>query len=457
MKEYDVLVVGAGAGTHVVFSALARGLRVALVERKFFGGTCLNVGCVPSKMLIAPADRVMEIEESGRLGIRARTEGVDFPWLMDRMRERVRQGSGNLLGMLRQEKGLDIYEGEGRFVGDMTVEVDGERAKGRRVFIASGARPLVPPVEGMEKVKFLDNESVLGLRERPESLIIIGGGFVAVEYAHFFAAVGTKVTLIGRNARLVPGEEPEISDLLLRRLAERMEVRTGTEALSVGSEAGGVAVVARDVKSGEEAEHRATHLMVAAGRRSNADRLDVARTGVETDGRGFVKVNEYLETGRQNIWCLGDANGRHMFTHTAYKEAEVAWHNAENPGDKRPMDYSAAPHAVYTRPQIASVGLTEAEARKGRRVLVGLAKYSDSPKGKAMREEDGFVKAIADQKDRKILGCHIVGPYAPILIQEVVDLMARGGTTDDLLDAMHTHQALPEVVESAFENLKEAD
>ncbi len=455
MKQYDVVVIGSGAGTIIVDEALAKGLKVALIDRGPIGGTCLNLGCVPSKMLIYPADRIVEIQEAKKLGIVAEIKSVDFASIVERMRKsRMESQTYIRKGMTESEK-LNFYEREAHFVEDYTLEIDREKIKGKKIFIASGSRPVIPPIKGLDSVDYLTNENALELTQRPDSLLIIGGGYVAVEFAHFFAAMGTKVTIVEMLSRIAQSEEPEISELLEKEMKRRMDIYTNTQVEEVKKDVKGIIAVAKDKATGKQMEFPAQRIMVAVGRRSNADLLKVENTGVELDKRNFIKVDEYLETTKKDIFAVGDADGQQMFTHVANREAAVAWHNATH--KKRiPMDYSAAPHAVYAHPQIASVGLTEENAKKDYHILVGRAKYSDTAKGEAMMEEEGFAKAIVDAHSGSILGFHIIGPYAPELIQEVINAMATGGGVHSINDGMHIHPATTELIVRAFDNLEAA-
>jgi mycothione reductase len=454
MKKYDVIVIGSGCGTNIVDEALAHGLSVALVDKGPLGGTCANLGCIPSKMLIFAADRITEIQEAKKLGIEAEIRNIDFNFIMERMRKTVREEQERMRRELSHVENLDFYEGQGHFVDDYTIEVTGKKIKGDKIFIASGSRPLIPPIKGLETVDYLTNETVLQLKERPDTLIIIGGGYIAVEYGHFFAAMGTRVTILEMVDRLVLSEEPEISEILKKELSRRMDVYTGVQAEAVKSNGHDVTVVVNDLRGGVKKEFTAQRILVAVGRRSNADLLKVENTGVEVDKRGFIKIDEYLETTKKNIFAVGDANGQQMFTHVANVEASLAADNAVH-GGKIKMDYSAAPHAVYSHPQIASVGMTEEAAKKAHKVLVGKAKYSDVAQGEAMMEKNGFAKAIVEADTRKILGFHIIGPYAPILIQEVINAMASGGGIDQIQTGMHIHPTITELIPHVLSNLKD--
>ncbi|MBI4288223.1 MAG: dihydrolipoyl dehydrogenase [Chloroflexi bacterium] len=455
MKTYDIIVIGSGGGAIISDEAVSQGLKVALVDKGPLGGTCLNVGCIPSKMLIYPADRILEIQEARKLGIEAEIRSIDFHSIMERMRQGRQEEKDQIRQGIKEQQNLDYYEAEGHFVGDYTLEVSGERIKGEKVFIASGTRPLMPRIKGLDEVQYLTNETVLELRERPDSLIIIGGGYIAVEFGHFFAAMGTRVTILEMADRLVASEEPEISHLLHTELSKRMQVQTGSQVEEVKERQGGVTAVARNVNTGNKAEFVAQKILVAVGRRPNADVLKFENTGVETDRQGFIKVNEYLQTSKKNIYAIGDANGQYMFRHMANEEALLVVQNVFYGGDLK-IDYSAVPHAIFSHPQIASVGLTEEAARKKYDVLVGRTKYSDVAKGQAMMETEGFAKAVVEKGTDRILGFHIVGPYAPELIQEAVNAMASGGHIREINQGIHTHPALSELIPVTLNSLEEA-
>jgi len=375
------------------------------------------------------------------------------------MRRAVKKSHDHMKKSVEMADEFDYYDGEANFIGDYTLEVKGQTIKGKTIFIVSGARPLIPPIKGVESIEYLTNESALQLTERPESMIIVGGGYIAAEFAHFFEAMGTQVAIVQRNKRLVPDEEPEISELLKTVLSHRMKVLTGTEAVEVRQTGKVVTVTAKERDSGKQIELTAHSLLIAAGRKSNADVLMVQNTGVKTDERGYIIVDDFLETTKKDIWAFGDAIGKKMFRHSANHEAELVWHNAIH-GKKSRMNYLTVPHAVFSYPEIASVGLTEEQAIKlmgKHEVLVGKAMYTDVARGEAMMETEGFTKAVVHPKSGKILGYHIIGPQASVLIQEVVNAMAADGNLWSVAKGMHIHPALSEVVLKAFARLEETD
>ncbi|MFC1875222.1 dihydrolipoyl dehydrogenase [Chloroflexota bacterium] len=455
MKNYDVIVIGSGAGAIISDEAAGQGLKTALIDKgPLLGGTCLNWGCIPSKMLIYTADRIVEIKEGGKLGIQAEIKNINFHSIMERMRKSRQENQIHIREGLRQFKNLDFYEGEGYFVDNYILEVNGEKLKGERIFIASGARPSIPPIKGLENVDYLTNESILELQERPDSLIIVGGGYIAVEFGHFFTAMGTEVTILEMADRLILSEEPEISDLLKSELSKRMGVYTNALVEEVKESEHGVMVVTKDPNTGQQREFAAKKIMMAVGRKPNADILKVENSGVGTEKNGFINVNEYLETTQKDIFAIGDANGQQMFRHMANREAEIVTQNAFY-GTKIKVDYSTVPHAVYSHPQIASVGLTEEQAREHNNILSGRTNYFDTAKGEAMMEKEGFTKAIVEKGSNKILGFHIIGPYAPELIQEVVNAMTSGGGMEELSQGIHIHPALSEIIQYTLSSLGE--
>jgi len=456
MRSYDVIVIGSGCGALISDEAASQGLKVALIDKgPLIGGTCLNWGCIPSKMLIYTADRIVEIEEAKKLGIEAEIKNIDFHSVMERMRKSRQESQIHIREGVRESKNLDFYEGEGHFVGDYTLNVNGEKLKGEKIFIASGSRPFIPPIKGLENIDYLTNESVLELVERPDSLIIIGGGYIAVEFGHFFAAIGTKVTILEMADRLVLSEEPEISELLKKELRKRMEVHTDAQAEEVKRDNSSASVVVTNRTTGKRKEFNGQRIMIAVGRRSNADLLKVENTGVELDSRGFIKVNEYMETSKKNIYAVGDANGQQMFTHMANREAAIVAQNVFY-DTKSKVDYTAVPHAVYSHPQIASVGMTEENARRNHEIIVGRTKYFDVAKGEAMMEKVGFAKAIVEKGSDRILGFHIIGPYAPVLIQEVVNAMTSSGHIEEINQGIHIHPALSELIPTTINSLGES-
>jgi len=457
MEKYDVIVIGSGVGMNIIDEAVNHDMKVALVDKGPLGGTCPNLGCIPSKVLITVADRIVEIQESKKLGVTADIVDINFRAIMNRMRKGVRERQSYMKKGLSQSGNPAYYQGECHFVRDYVIKVGDAEIQGDKFFIACGTRPAIPPIKGLEKVKYLTNETVLKLKEMPEKIVIIGGGYIGVEYAHFFSAMGSRVTLLEMTDRLIAGEEPAIADLLKAKLSRRMQVMTGVSIESVRQNNRSISVSTVVKSKGRDRKIKLTsqHLMIATGRKSNADTLKLENTGIDVDDKDFIKVDKYFETTKKNIYAVGDISGKYMFTHVGNREASIAAENLIN-GEQLEINYHACPHAIYSYPQIASVGMTEKQAKgAGYTLLVGTTAYMDVAKGEALMESDGFVKIILNKDTADILGCHIIGPYAPILIQEVVNAMTTGGQTDELINGIHIHPAMPEVIQASLSHLEE--
>lgn len=459
MDRFDLIVIGSGAGTHIASEATKNDLSVALIDHGPIGGTCLNNGCVPSKMLIYPADVIRTLHDAEAVGVDGNITGVDFQKIMGLMRSTVLSSRLKLVAAIESKKGIALYRDTAEFVGDRTLKSGDRILTAPRIVIASGARPLIPPIPGLKEAGYLDNVSLLELMEPPKSLIVIGAGYIGCEYSHFFSAIGTEVTLLGRSPRVLDNEDPEICRIVRGVLSKYVKLHTSYEAVNVRVEGKKKVVSARNQIDNKIYNFEADEILVAAGRRPNSDILKPEKTGVETDEHGWIKVNDYLETTKQGIWAIGDAIGKYMFRHTANYEAEVVAHNLfiiKNKDEKAKADYHAVPHAVFTHPLVAGVGIKEAQAMaSGYKILVGRAKYTDVAKGIAMAEENGFVKVIVQEETGRILGCSIVGSEADALIQQIAYLM----NTDyqdmmPLINSQVIHPTLNEVIIKAFSELE---
>lgn len=439
MKRYDLVVVGSGAGLVVLETALAQGLSCALVERSKFGGTCLTRGCIPSKMLVFPADLIRETQQSDRIGLKYPSPEVDWSKISDRMWQKINY-SRQIQDGMKSVNNLDVYVGTGRFTGTHAMEVldqDGKHFaefQAVRFVLAPGARTFIPPIKGIEEADCLTTESFFGEKypKTPwKSLIIVGGGAIGAEFAHIFSAFGTKVTVVEMKSRILATEEEEISLFVQEQYKSLgIEVMTHHQAISVDISSEGKVLVLEDSFSGDRRSIQAEEILIASGLKSNADTLQLEKAGVAVDARGWIETDDYLETSANHIFAIGDVNGLYQFRHKANYEAEILVKNLF--GSKRvAANYSSVPWAVFTWPQVAHVGLTEREAQnRGFKVWVGRNHYSDVAAGSAMGYDsesfdNGFVKIVVNE-DKKILGAHIVGPHAAILVQPFVYLMNSG-------------------------------
>jgi len=460
MKKYDIIAFGTGSAMNIVSEAfsLNPNYRVAVIENENVGGICLTRGCIPSKMLLYPAEVIHETKRLGIFGIDAKIKKINFNQIITRVRESIMHESKTIEANLKAFPKIDLYQTTGEFVDDYTVKVGDEVIKGDKILLCIGSRPLIPPIKGLKEVGYITNKDILNLKSQPKSLAIIGGGYIAAEFGFFFNMMGTKVTIIEMLPRMVSTEEPEISELLKRDFEKQgITVMTNHKAVEVTKKNGKKIIVAENTQTGDTVEVAADEILVAAGRKSNADITKVEKTGVKTDKNGWIIVNDYFETTKPNIWACGDALGRYMFKHVANYESQLVFYNAFL-GKKVKPDYHAVPHAIFTYPEIASVGMKQEEAMKNHDILIGYYPYEQTAKGEAMALKDYFVKVIVEKETYKILGAHIIGPHASILMQEIINLMyTREQTAIPIFEGMHIHPALSEVVERAFFSLQEPE
>ena len=443
MKHYDVIVIGTGAANIITDAALKQGLSIAVIERDRFGGTCLNRGCIPTKIMVTAANVVREISEAGRIGVYADNVRMDWEVVTRRLWRKINENDA-IKQYYAAFPNVDVYEGTASFAGPKTVHIalnDGGAADltGDRIFIGVGARTNIPDLPGLEEAGYITSETLFGSKypQQPyKSLVIIGGGPIGCEFAHVFSAAGTDVTIVQRNVRLLPKEDEDISAFILEQLTSHgVRVLLNKTTVSVSCRDGKKQLVIQDKASGEYTTVVADEILVAPGIRPMTDLLHVEKASVRTDERGFILTNEFLETSAEGIWAIGDVNGQAPFRHKANHEAEILAHNLFShipPEQWRWVHYDIVPAVTFTYPEAAHVGLTEREARnKGYEVEVAVNHYSASAKGYAMglepgARDDGFIKLIIDAKTKYVLGAHIIGHEASILIQPFVNQLTCG-------------------------------
>ena len=453
MPNFDLIVIGSGSGLEISSEAAEMGLSVAVVENGPFGGTCLNRGCIPSKMLIHCADVMETIQRSEIFGIKAKVESVDWKAIIRRVYDEIDADAQSIEDGNRESPNISVYKGAGRFVGEKTLEVNGERISAETVLIAAGTRPSIPDIPGLQEVPHITSDEALRLSEQPKRLAIIGGGYIAAEMAHFFGALGTEVTIIHRRPLLLREEDQQVAKRFTEVFQRKFKMLLSAETTRVSQNNAGINLDV-SVNGGVE-KVTADTLLFATGRIPNTDLLDVQATGVEFDQRGFIETDEYLKTGVPGIWALGDIVGEYLLKHSANLEAAYAANNMFNPDDKVPVDYHAMPHAIFSSPQVAGVGVTEEEAKEQELDYTSATyDYFDTAYGSSIDDRDGFVKVLAHPHTREILGCHIIGSEASILIQEAVNAMRARLSVDFLTQSIYVHPALPEVVQRAFGSLQ---
>jgi len=459
MKTYDLVIIGTGSAMNIVEPYLNRypKARIAVIDKDPPGGICLNKGCVPSKLLVYPAELVRMLDDARQLGIEIELRRVDFEKIMARMRETVARDVADIQKGIESSENIDYYPTVAQFTGPGRLLAGGNELTGGTIVLGLGSRPYIPPIKGLDRVGCHTSDSILNLQTRPDRMAIIGGGYIAAEYGHFFAAMGSRVIILGRNSRFLPQEEPEISDLARRELSRHMQIKTGCEVIAVAAaRGGGKQLRYRDQSSGRESRLEVDEVLLAAGRASNSDLLHPKLGDVQTDEKGWIVVDPHLRTSAPNVWALGDAIGKHPFKHVANYQSKILYYNAVMKRKIR-TDYHAVPHAVFCYPEVAAVGLTEKAALAAYgpdRLWIGFHRYRDTTKGDAMAVGEFFVKTIVERESGRILGAHIIGPQASVLIQEVVTLMySESPTLLPITAGMHIHPSLSEVVERAFLSL----
>jgi len=459
MKEYDVVAIGSGSAMNIVSAMMQSNpsLSVAVIDKYEPGGICLTRGCIPSKILLYPAELVRTMERAPAFGIDVEIKGVNFTSVMKRMRgliddeiESIRQG-------LTQSPNIDYYRSVAEFVGAYKLKVGPETITSKMILLCTGSKPIIPPISGLQDVGYHTSDTILHETRLPQSIVIVGGGYIAAEYGHFLSAMGSRVTVVGRNPQFLPQEEPEVSALAKQELGKHMTILTNYEVLEAGMiSEGKKSLTAVHRGTGERKTIPADEILIASGRGPNSDILHPERGGINTDEKGWIAVDDYLESSQPNVWALGDANGKHLFKHAANYESTIVYYNAVL---KRRVkaDYHAVPHAVFTDPEIASVGLKQKEAAEkygNDGILIGFERFEDTAKGEAMALKDHFVKVVLAKESLRILGAHIIGPHASVLIQEIINLMyTPDQTAQPMLATMHIHPALSEVVQRAFQSV----
>jgi mercury(II) reductase len=445
METYDLAVIGAGSGGDgVARPAAARGLRVALIERDKLGGECLNYGCDPTKTLYRSAEVASLARRGHEFGVRTGPVEIDFAQVMARTRAVIAEIRGDdPFGGLRSA-GIDLYQSEARFRSPNELHVGGQVIQAEKIVIAAGTSPSVPEMEGLEDTGYLTNRSILDLAELPKQFLVLGGGAVACEFAQIFARLGANVTVVERGPRLIGTEDEEISRALAVILQEEgIRVLADTDGVKVKREDGRLALVAEG--QGGQVELPFDQLLVATGRRPNVDALDLDAAGVRANDKG-IEVNDELRTAVPHIWASGDVVGHYMFTHIASYHADLVFANAVE-GRQERLDYSVVPWVIFTDPEVAHVGLTEAEARdEGYDVVVGRIEFKDLVRAITAGETRGLGKIVADKKTGRILGANYICHNAGEIIHEIAVAMTAGMHARELGRTIHAYPTMAEGV-----------
>jgi mycothione reductase len=455
VRHHDLVVIGSGSGNSFLDARFDH-LDVALVEHGTFGGTCLNVGCIPTKMLVHPADVARAIGRAHRLGIDATLDKVRWTDIRDRVFGRIDPiSAGGRDYRAKRCRNITLYEGHARFTGPRRLQVECPEGRvtlsAERVVVAAGSRPVVPAVVAESDVPFHTSDTVMRIDALPEHLVILGSGYIAAEFAHVFSALGAAVSVVGRSAPMLRGQDETVAERFTALARERWDVHLGSEPVAVRGDDGEVVL---DLADGTVV--RGDLLLVATGRRPNGDLLDLPAAGIPTHPDGRVVVDEFQRSPAEGVFALGDVSSAFQLKHVANHESKVVAHNLVHPEAPRRADHRFVPSAVFTEPQIASVGRTEQQCRAdGLDYAVKVQAYGDVAYGWALEDDTGFCKILAERGSGRLLGAHLMGPEASIVVQPLIQAMSFGlGAREMATGQYWIHPALPEVVENALLGLR---
>ena len=455
MKKFDLITIGSGGGAKISSPAASMGLKVAAIEKDRLGGTCLNRGCIPSKMLIHPADVAIEIKEAFRFDIHNNPQlNVNFAKLVGRISQTVDADSDKIESSYKNHPNISFFRGKAKFAENKVIEINNERITADKIFIAAGTRPAIPDIPGLAGTPFMTSTEALRNTTLPSSMIIIGGGYIGCEIGHAYGAFGTKTIFLVRS-KLLRAQDAEIAAEFQKVFSHYHDVRLG--AVPTRVEYSNNTFSVHYTQDEKNTSVSAQALLIATGVTSNADTLDLSNTDIELQPNNFIKVNEYLETNAAGVFALGESIGRYFFRHSVNFEGEYLFGYCYGGKPRGPIHYPPMPHAVFTHPQVAGVGYSEEELKaRGIDYVVGLNPYKSSAMGMALLSDYGFCKILVERKSRRILGGHIIGPQASNMIHMIIAYMNMNATLDDMLGTIYIHPALPEIIRNAARKAKSA-
>ncbi|ANL74874.1 mercuric reductase protein (plasmid) [Rhizobium phaseoli] len=451
MKSFDAIVIGAGqAGPFLAARMVEKGMKVALIERKFLGGTCVNAGCMPTKTLVASARAAHVARSAAAYGVNI--EGaiaVDMKVVRARAETVTMNARNGLIGWFAGMDGMSVIYGHAHFEGPKTVSVNGETLTAPRIFLNVGARPVIPDLPGIDDIDYLTSTSIIHLDTLPRHLAVIGGSYIGLEFAQMYRRFGAEVSVIEHGPKLASREDEDISDAIAEILrSEGIDVHTDAGNIALAVNGNGVSVTAG------AATIDASHVLIATGRKPNTDDLGLDAAGVATDKRGYITVDDKLATNVEGIFALGDCNGRGAFTHTSYNDFEIAAANLLD-GDDRKVSSRIPAYALYIDPPLGRVGMTEKQAREtGRKIMVSSRPMSRVGRANERGETKGFMKVIADAETKEILGAAILGIEGDEVIHGLIDAMNAGTTYPTLKWSVPIHPTVSELIPTLLGDLK---
>ena len=455
VQKFDAIIIGTGqAGPSLAQRMTQEGMKTAIIERKLFGGTCVNVGCIPTKALVASARAAHMARRGGDFGVTI--DGhikVDMKQVKARKDAIVKQSNSGVTNWLKTMENLTVFEGHGRLESPGSVRVNGETLEAGKIILNVGGRATVPDIPGIQDIEYLTNSSIMDVDALPEHLIIVGGSYIGLEFAQMYRRFGSQVTVIQRGARLVSREDTDISEAVREILEnEGIDVRLNTKCMKFSRQDGKVIVSTSCEESNEEIV--GSHLLMAIGRRPNTDDLGLEMAGVETDERGFIIVDDELRTSRPGIWAIGDANGRGAFTHTSYNDFEILAANMFDNDPRRVSDRITA-YGLFIDPPLGRIGMTEAQVRtSGKKALVGKMMMARVGRARERSETQGFMKVLIDAESERILGAAILGIGGDEVVHSLLDVMYADAPYTTIQRAMHIHPTVTELIPTLLGDLK---
>ncbi len=452
--KFDAIIIGAGqAGPSLAARFSKEGQRVAIIERKHFGGTCVNTGCIPTKTLVASANVAHMARRAQDFGVDAGAVSVDMRRVKARKDAIVAQSRNGLSQWMEKLAKVTIYRGHARFTAPKTVDVNGELLSADKIFIDSGGRAAVPKMPGLEGVPFLTNSTMMEVDFLPDHLLIVGGSYVGLEFAQVYRRFGARVTVVEMADRLIGREDPDISEAVREILEdEGIEVRLKAECLAVEKEGDRIAMNL-DCSVGAPRVH-GSHVLLAVGRRPNTEDLGLDKAGVQVDAKGFITVDEQCRTNVDGIWALGEVNGRGAFTHTSYNDFEIVAANLFD-NDLRRISDRITCYGLFIDPPLGRVGMTEQEVRqKGLKALAAKKMMTSVGRARERGETKGFMKVVVDADSRRILGAALLGVNGDEVVHAVLDVMAAGLPYTAISRTMHIHPTVAEYLPTLLGELK---
>ena len=454
-EKFDAIIIGTGQSGPALAARLTKeGMKTAIIERKLFGGTCVNVGCIPTKTLVASARAAYMARRGPDFGVNIGGPiTVDMKQVKARKDGIVRQSNEGVTNWLKTMENLTVYEGHGRFESANTVSVSGDLLEADKIILNVGGRASIPDMPGINDVDYLTNSSVMDVDFLPEHLAIIGGSYIGLEFAQMYRRFGSKVTVVQRGDRLIPRDDEDISAAVREIVeAEGVDVRLNAECTAVEKRGSGIAVKLSCGDGPEEIV--ASHLLLAVGRNPNTDDLGLEKAGVETDKRGYITVDDELRTNIPHIWAMGDANGKGAFTHTSYNDYEILAANLFD-GDPRRVSDRITAYGLFIDPPLGRIGLTEREVRaSGRKALIGKMAMSRIGRARERSETQGFMKVLIDAQTDRILGAAILGIGGDEIVHSLLDAMYADAPYTVIQRAMHIHPTVSELIPTMLGDLK---